>query len=145
MAPTQRFSSTGTVAKEQWNAMRMEVGMPARIYGIKNCDTMKKAFGWLKDHGVAYDFHDYRAEAIDAGTVAGWARAIGWEKVLNKGSTTFKDLDPTEKTDLDEARAIDLMVRYPTMIKRPILVSGTSVTAGFKADVYAGLFASDHG
>jgi len=116
--------------------------MPARIYGIKNCDTMKKALTWLKDHHVAHDFHDYRAEGIDAGTVAGWARAIGWEKVLNKASTTFKDLDAADKADLDEASAIALMVRHPTMIKRPILVNGTRVTAGFKPDVYASIFQS---
>ena len=75
--------------------------MSARIYGIKNCDTMKKAFDWLKHNDVAYDFHDYRAEGIDAGTVGGWVAQLGWEKVLNKASTTFKELPDAQKVDLD--------------------------------------------
>lgn len=114
--------------------------MPVTIYGIKNCDTMKKAFTWLNDHGVAHDFHDYRATGIDAGAVRSWVKALGWEKVLNKASTTFKELPEADRADLDEEKAIALMVRNPTMIKRPMLVDGTTVTAGFKPDVYAALF-----
>jgi arsenate reductase len=114
--------------------------MSAKIYGIKNCDTMKKAFTWLKDHDVDHDFHDYRAEGIDARTVKAWVKELGWEKVLNKASTTFKELREAEKADLDEAKAIALMVQNPTMIKRPMLVTGKTVTAGFKPDIYASLF-----
>ena len=114
--------------------------MTITIYGIKNCDTMKKAFTWLKDRDVAYDFHDYRALGIDAKTVKAWVTELGWEKVLNKASTTFKELAETDKADLDEAKAIQLMVQYPTMIKRPVLVDGASVTTGFKPDIYDSLF-----
>jgi Spx/MgsR family transcriptional regulator len=115
--------------------------MTARIYGIKNCDTMKKAFDWLNANGVAYDFHDYRAEGIDVALVRDWCRRVGWEKVLNKASTTFKELPDADKADLDEAKAIALMVREPTMIKRPVLVIGESVTNGFKPAMYEQLFA----
>ena len=114
--------------------------LPVTIYGIKNCDTMKKAFTWLKDNGVAYDFHDYRAEGIDKARVETWSKKLGWEKVLNKASTTFKELPDADKSDLDEAKAIRLMVQNPTMIKRPMLAVGDSVTAGFKPDIYASVF-----
>jgi Spx/MgsR family transcriptional regulator len=114
--------------------------MSAKIYGIKNCDTMKKAFTWLTDHGVDHDFHDYRVEGIDAGAIKAWVKELGWERVLNKASTTFKELPETDKIDLDEAKAITLMVGNPTMIKRPMLVTGKTITAGFKPDIYASLF-----
>jgi arsenate reductase len=114
--------------------------MPAKIYGIKNCDTMKKAFTWLSDHDVAHEFHDYRAEGIDAKTVMAWVRQLGWEKVLNKASTTFRELPESDKADLDETRAVALMVANPTMIKRPVLVTEKTITAGFKPDIYASLF-----
>jgi Spx/MgsR family transcriptional regulator len=115
--------------------------MTARIYGIKTCDTMKKAFDWLKANGIAAEFHDYRVEGIDAATVAGWCRMLGWEKVLNRASTTFRALPEAEKADLDEARAIALMVREPTMIKRPMLVVDGRLLNGFKPDAYAAFFA----
>jgi Spx/MgsR family transcriptional regulator len=114
--------------------------MSAKIYGIKNCDTMKKAFTWLREHDIAHEFHDYRADGIDVKTVTAWVKQLGWEKVLNKASTTFKELADADKADLDEAKAIGLMVENPTMIKRPILIDGKTVTAGFKPDIYASLF-----
>lgn len=114
--------------------------MTAKIYGIKNCDTMKKAFDWLKSNGVAYDFHDYRAEGVDAGTLRDWCRRVGWEKVLNKASTTFKELPDADKTNLDEEKAIALMAREPTVIKRPVLVVGETVMNGFKPAVYEEIF-----
>ena len=114
--------------------------MTAKIYGIKNCDTMKKAFDWLKANGVAYQFHDYRAEGIDAATIRDWCSRVGWEKVLNKASTTFKELPDADKADLDEDKAITLMSREPTMIKRPVLVVGDTVMNGFKPAVYEELF-----
>ena len=110
--------------------------MTVRIYGIKNCDTMKKAFDWLKSHGIAYDFHDYRAEGIDAKTVKAWCDKVGWEKVLNKASTTFKELPDADKAGLDEAKAIALMAREPTMIKRPVLIVGETILNGFKPAIY---------
>lgn len=114
--------------------------MTTKIYGIRNCDTMKKAFDWLKANGIAYDFHDYRAEGIDVAMLSDWCRTVGWEKVLNKASTTFKDLPDADKTNLDQQKAIALMAREPTMIKRPVLVVGDSVTNGFKPAVYEALF-----
>jgi Spx/MgsR family transcriptional regulator len=119
---------------------RWKYHMSARIYGIKNCDTMKKAFDWLKNNDVAYDFHDYRTEGIDARTIGGWVKELGWEKVLNKASTTFKELADADKADLDADKAVRLMVLNPTMIKRPMLVENGRITAGFKPDVYASLF-----
>ena len=116
------------------------VAMTAKIYGIKNCDTMKKAFDWLKANGVDYDFHDYRAEGIDADRVRDWSKRLGWEKVLNKASTTFKELPASEKADLDEEKAIALMVRAPTMIKRPVLETGDRIANGFKPAIYEELF-----
>ncbi|UVC09072.1 arsenate reductase [Rhizobium sp. TH2] len=110
--------------------------MTVRIYGIKNCDTMKKAFDWLKSHGIAYDFHDYRAVGIDAATVKAWCDSVGWEKVLNKASTTFKELPDADKVGLNEDKAIALMAREPTMIKRPVLIVGETILNGFKPAVY---------
>jgi arsenate reductase len=118
----------------------MRMAMTAKIYGIKNCDTMKKAFDWLKTNGIDYDFHDYRAVGIDAAKVRDWSKRLGWEKVLNKASTTFKDLPAADKADLDEEKAIALMVREPTMIKRPVLEWGDKITNGFKPAFYAELF-----
>jgi arsenate reductase len=116
------------------------MAMTAKIYGIRNCDTMKKAFDWLKANDVTYDFHDYRAEGIDAAVVRDWCNRVGWEKVLNKASTTFKELPDADKADLDEERAITLMTREPTMIKRPVLILGDTVMNGFKPAVYAEIF-----
>ncbi|CAN7581726.1 arsenate reductase [Rhizobium sp. LjRoot254] len=110
--------------------------MTVRIYGIKNCDTMKKAFDWLKSHGIAYDFHDYRAEGIDTKVVKAWCDSVGWEKVLNKASTTFKELPDADKAGLDEDKAISLMTREPTMIKRPVLIAGETILNGFKPAIY---------
>jgi Spx/MgsR family transcriptional regulator len=114
--------------------------MAAKIYGIKNCDTMKKAFDWLRANGIAYDFHDYRAEGVDARMVRDWCSRVGWEKVLNKASTTFKELPDADKADLDEDKAIMLMAREPTMIKRPVLVVEDTVMNGFKPAAYAEMF-----
>lgn len=111
-----------------------------KIYGIKNCDTMKKAFTWLNDKNVAYDFHDYKKAGIDADTVKTWCDALGWEKVLNKAGTTFKKLPDEDKADLNEAKAIGLMVANPSMIKRPITNHDGALMAGFKPELYAEFF-----
>jgi arsenate reductase len=118
----------------------MRMAMATKIYGIKTCDTMKKAFDWLKTNGIDYDFHDYRAAGIDADKVREWVGRLGWEKVLNKASTTFRDLPAADKADLDEDKAIALMVREPTMIKRPVLETGDRIANGFKPAVYEELF-----
>lgn len=111
-----------------------------KIYGIKNCDTMKKAFTWLNDKNVAYDFHDYKKAGIDADTVKTWCDALGWEKVLNKAGTTFKKLPDEDKADLNEAKAIGLMVANPSMIKRPVTDNEGALMAGFKPEIYAEFF-----
>ena len=116
--------------------------MSVTIYGIKNCDTMKKAFAWLDGHGVAYAFHDYRAAGLPAATLRKWAKAVGWEVLLNKASSTFRALPESDKTDLDEAKALALMLANPTMIKRPVLDAGGKLTVGLKPDAYAARFAA---
>lgn len=116
--------------------------MTLTIYGIPNCDTMKKAFDWLKAEGIAYTFHDYKQAGIDAAHLKAWAKATGWDKVLNRASTTFKDLPDTEKADLTEARMIQLMTTQPSMIKRPVFEVNGKVFTGFKADTQAGVKAA---
>ena len=106
--------------------------MTIGIYGIKTCDTMQKAFGCLKDKGVAYDFHDYKASGIDATQLKTWAGAVGWEKLLNRTGTTFKALPDTDKQDLTEVRALKLMIAQPSMIKRPVWEVDGRVFTGFK-------------
>ena len=107
------------------------------IYGIKNCDTMKKARFWLDEHGVAYAFHDYKAAGIDASLLQGWVGEVGWETLLNRAGTTFRKLPDADKADLTEAKAIALMLGQPAMIKRPVLHSGGKLTIGFKPELYA--------
>lgn len=112
--------------------------MPITIYGIKNCDTMKKAFTWLSDHGVAHDFHDYKVNGIDRAHLESWCAALGWETVLNRAGTTFRKLPEAEREGLSEKKAIALMLAQPSMIKRPILEYGSGkVMAGFKPELYA--------
>jgi arsenate reductase (glutaredoxin) len=113
------------------------------LYGIKACDTMKKARAWLEQHGVAADFHDYKTRGIAPGTLQGWARAVGWETLLNRAGTTFRKLPDAAKTDLDERRAIALMLAQPSMIKRPVLEVDGDLTVGFKPEIYAAVFQVD--
>ena len=107
------------------------------IYGIKNCDTMKKARAWLDARGVAYAFHDYKAVGIERGMLQGWARTVGWETLLNRAGTTFRKLPDTDKSALTETKAIALMVGQPAMIKRPVLDVAGRLIVGFKPDTYA--------
>lgn len=111
--------------------------MAITIYGIKNCDTMKKARVWLDSHGVAYSFHDYKAEGIDKARLQRWAREVGWETLLNRAGTTFRKLDDAAKEGLNESRAIALMLEQPSMIKRPVLDLGGRLVVGFKPEIYA--------
>ncbi|WP_374378330.1 ArsC family reductase [Dongia sp.] len=111
--------------------------MSITIYGIKNCDTMKKARVWLDAKGVAYRFHDYKAEGIDQAHLESWCRKLGWETVLNRAGTTFRALPDADKANLDTAKAIALMLKQPSMIKRPILDTGKELLAGFKPEAYA--------
>jgi arsenate reductase len=107
------------------------------LYGIKNCDTMKKARAWLDTHGVRYDFHDYKASGIEAATLARWAGQVGWETLLNRAGTTFRKLSETQRADLSERKAISLMLEQPSMIKRPVLEMGARILVGFKPEEYA--------
>jgi arsenate reductase len=113
--------------------------MAARLYGIKNCDTMKKAWTWLDSHGVAYDFHDYKKQGIDRTRLEDWVRQLGWEVLLNRAGTTFKKLPDADKQGIDEAKAIALMQAQPSMIKRPVLEKDGRLVVGFKPETYAEL------
>jgi Spx/MgsR family transcriptional regulator len=115
------------------------VAKPQRvtIYGIKNCDTMKKARAWLDGHGVAYAFHDYKADGIAREVLQGWARAVGWETLLNRAGTTFHKLPEAAKAGLTAPTAIALMRDQPAMIKRPVLEVDGALIVGFKPDTYA--------
>jgi arsenate reductase len=106
------------------------------IYGIKNCDTMKKARAWLDRRGVTYAFHDYKTAGIERGVLEGWARAAGWETLLNRAGTTFRALPDRDKTDLTEKKAIALMLAQPSMIKRPVLDIGGRLLVGFNPGEY---------
>jgi arsenate reductase len=111
--------------------------MSKTLFGIKACDTMKKARTWLDEHGVSYAFHDYKACGIDRGNLEKWCSEHGWETILNRAGTTFRKLDEAQKSDLDQHKAIELMLAQPSMIKRPVLDLGNKTLVGFKADRYA--------
>jgi len=113
---------------------------PVTIYGIKACDTMKKARAWLDEHGVDYAFHDYKSAGVDPAVLARWAKAVGWEVLLNKAGTTFKKLPDAEKQGLTEKKALALMAAQPSMIKRPVLDVGGALLVGFKPALYAERF-----
>lgn len=110
------------------------------MYGIKNCDTVSKARKWLEAKGVAYDFHDYKAAGVDRPRLQAWVDEFGWETVLNRAGTTFRKLPEADRQDIDAAKAIDLMLAQPSMIKRPILDLGGKRLVGFKPDLYAAAF-----
>ncbi|HEY0315517.1 MAG TPA: ArsC family reductase [Sphingomonas sp.] len=115
--------------------------MGVTIYGIKNCDTMKKARAWLDGHGVAYDFHDYKVSGIDRPHLDAWVAEHGWETVLNRGGTTFRKLPDADREGLDAGKAIELMLAQPSMIKRPVLDLGGHTLVGFKPAQYEEAFA----
>ena len=115
--------------------------MAVTMYGIRNCDTIKKARTWLEGRGVAYDFHDYKASGADAASLGRWADQVGWEVLLNRSGTTFRGLPAADKNGIDEAKAIGLMHAQPSMIKRPVLDVGGRLLVGFKPDQYAAAFA----
>ncbi|MES1190960.1 MAG: ArsC family reductase [Steroidobacter sp.] len=114
--------------------------MTTIIYGIKNCDTMKKARAWLDDHHVDYAFHDYKTGGISRDKLQQWITQTGWEALLNRAGTTFRKLDDADKQNLNESRAVKLMLAQPSMIKRPVLESGSTLLVGFKAEDYARIF-----
>ncbi|MBA1201274.1 ArsC family reductase [Pseudomonas capeferrum] len=107
------------------------------LYGIKACDTMKKARTWLEEQAVSYSFHDYKTQGIDRDSLSRWCDEHGWEVVLNRAGTTFRKLDEASKADLDQAKAVELMLAQPSMIKRPVLDLGDRTLVGFKPALYA--------
>jgi arsenate reductase (glutaredoxin) len=114
--------------------------MPITIYGIKNCDTMKKARAFLDKRGVAYEFHDYKTQGIERARLEGWAKKAGWETLLNRAGTTFRKLPDKDKDGLTERKAIALMLAQPSTIKRPVLeLGGGKVMVGFRPEEYAAL------
>ena len=110
------------------------------IHGIKACDTTKRARAWLDAHGIAYAFHDYKVAGIDRATLQGWAKQVGWETLLNRAGTTFRNLPEADKANLTEAKAIALMLAQPSMIKRPVLDRGGKLLVGFRPEQYAAAF-----
>ncbi len=108
------------------------------MYGIANCDTVKKARAWLDARGAAYGFHDYKKAGIDEARLRGWIEEFGWEKVLNRAGTTFRKLPDAEKQGLDADKAVRLMLAQPSMIKRPILDTGKKRLAGFDPSAWNG-------
>ena len=118
----------------------MPKGKTVTIYGIKNCDTMKKARAWLDQRGVEYEFHDYKLSGIARGKLENWAKKVGWETLLNKAGTTFRKLPDKDKEGLTAKKAIALMLAQPSLIKRPVLeLSGGKLLVGFKPEQYEGL------
>lgn len=115
--------------------------MAHTLYGIKACDTMKKARAWLDAQQVDYVFHDYKTQGIDPASLNRWCDEHGWSVVLNRAGTTFRKLDEASKADLDQAKAVALMLAQPSMIKRPVLDLGDRTLVGFKPDLYAAALA----
>jgi arsenate reductase (glutaredoxin) len=110
--------------------------MTVSLYGIPNCDTVKKARLWLDEHNVAYAFHHYKKAGVPEAALRGWVDRLGWEAVLNRAGTTFRKLPDADKVELDAEKAIALMLANPSTIKRPVLVQGDTLLAGFTPDTY---------
>lgn len=109
------------------------------VYGIKNCDTMKKAFRWLDQHRVAYEFHDYKKSGVPPGKLQAWAKQIGWERLANTRGPTWRKIPDEKKAGLDAARALVLLEENPSAIKRPIVEAGARLVVGFSPDQFAQL------
>jgi arsenate reductase (glutaredoxin) len=107
------------------------------LYGIRNCDTMKRARAWLDAHQVGYVFHDYKSAGIDRATLERWQREVGLDRLLNRSGTTFRKLDASRRQALDDAGALALMVAQPSMIRRPVLETGAGILVGFDPGEYA--------
>ncbi len=110
------------------------------LVGIKNCDSVKKARKWLDSHGVAYTFHDLREQGVEKTELAQWLDAVGWETLLNRRSTSWKQLSDSDRSDVDRGKALVLMLTNPTLIKRPVLIAGKAIRAGFSEAEYRSIF-----
>lgn len=115
--------------------------MSVTIYGIKNCDTMRKARDWLDANGVEYAFHDYKKDGLDDATLTRWLGLSPWEKLLNRAGTTFRKLPDDQRADIDETKAKALMLAQPSMVKRPVVEKHGNILVGFKPDEFAAFFA----
>ena len=113
---------------------------PVTLYGIRNCDTMKKAFNWLAERGIQYAFHDFKAKGVAKSDLERWSKEQGWESLLNRAGMTFRKLPDKDKQGITENKAIALMLAQPTMIKRPVLEVGRSLTVGFDPANYDKVF-----
>lgn len=111
--------------------------MSVAVYGIPNCDTVKKARTWLDANGIVYAFHDYKKEGADPARLAKWAETVGWEPLLNRAGTTFRKLDEADRSDIDAAKALALMAAHPSLIKRPVVEYRGGLLVGFKPDLWA--------
>ncbi|MFK7996711.1 MAG: ArsC family reductase [Granulosicoccus sp.] len=111
-----------------------------QIFGIPNCDTMKKARAWLKEQNIEYEFHDYKKAGIDKDTLNDWVAQVGWEALLNRRGTTWRKVPQDVKDSVDETTAIDLMLNSPSMIKRPVLTVKNHIEVGFSPDAYSAIF-----
>ena len=107
-----------------------------KVFGIRNCDTMKKAMTWLTENGIAYEFIDYKKAGIAEAHLPDWAARAGWQKLLNTRGLMWKKLSKAERADVDEAKALQLMVQYPALIKRPVLDTGAKLLVGFTPETY---------
>ncbi|MCX5614900.1 arsenate reductase [Bombella saccharophila] len=110
------------------------------LYGIKTCSTVKKAMKWLEEQDIAFQYHDVRKDGVTSALLTSWCALLGWEKLLNRSSLTFRRLDNADKEGLDESKAIALMMAHPTLIRRPVTVMGERVVVGFKPELYEGFF-----
>jgi arsenate reductase len=125
------------IAGESGAVRRMAKSQTITIYGIKNCDTMKKARAWLDKHGVDYAFHDYKTAGIERQRLEQWSKKVGWETLLNRAGQTFRKLSDKDKSGINENKAIALMLAQPSMIKRPVLdIGGGKLLVGFAREVY---------
>ena len=110
------------------------------LYGISNCDTVKKAKNWLETHNIDYQFHDFRKQGLDANTINQWLQSVSWDKILNKRSTSWRNLDPFIQQTVNETNIVDLLIENPTLIKRPVMDVNDTITLGFNSDTYQGIF-----
>lgn len=114
-----------------------------KIYGIKACDTMKKAMTWLETHNIDFEFHDYKKEAIDTASLENWLQQVPWDQLINKRGTSWRKLSDEDKTNVDNSKAIELIHTNNSLIKRPVLCIDEQIHLGFKADMYADIFKED--
>jgi Spx/MgsR family transcriptional regulator len=110
------------------------------LYGISSCDTVKKAKNWLDTHNIDYSFHDFRKDGLDAKIIDQWLKTTAWDKILNKRSTSWRNLEPEAQQSVNSENIVALLVKNPTLIKRPVLVVNDTITIGFNLDTYQGIF-----